>query len=410
MGPDSVPREVRPFCVPVSRLVPIRLRWSGYALVGVVCATIAVWPTTAVAHDASSWGGLFRSRDGGATWFQANQGRLVAGALGIAVDPSDANHLLLGTDAGLLTSRNGGLDWQAAVGLPGTAVLTVAFDRGGRRELAGSDIGVFSSEDDTAWRAAAVPAAGVPARGLVVGRLPGQVYLLGSRGLFRSDDWSQTWTPLDAGLPREPVLGLGVVDDHSLVCLVGGQTWLSDDAGQSWRPGPGGLPQGQLQMLSADETGIWTAGRDRLFRSEDGGRTWRTIGQPLPDAHTDIRGVVASADAARILVSTHRGAYSTSDGGATWSAVTDNLPGHIEAGPLLRDPVDAGTVYIGFALTPYDEQWRRAVDGGSAASRIATADIVGAAAFLLLLALGSGLALHWLARRRAPRTAAVSVR
>ena len=388
------------------RPVCMRLRSSKYALAGVVWVLLAVWPATAVAHDASSWGGLFRSRDGGATWFQANQGRLVAGALAIAVDPSDANHLLLGTDAGLLTSRNGGLDWQAAVGLPGTAVLAAAFDRDGRRQLAGSDVGVFSSDDGAGWRAAAVPAGGVPARALVVGRRPGQVYLLGAQGLFRSDDWSTTWTRLDAGLPRGAVLGLAVVDDRTLVCLVAGQPWLSDDAGQSWRPGPGGLPRGQLQMLSADQTGVWTAGADRLFRSEDGGRTWRNVGQPLPDAHTDTRGVVASADGTRILVSTHRGAYTTTDGGATWNALTDNLPGHIEAGPLLRDPVDARTVYIGFALTPYDEQWRRAVNGGSAASRIGTADVVGAAAFLLLLALGSGVALQWLARRRAPHTAA----
>jgi photosystem II stability/assembly factor-like uncharacterized protein len=384
-------------------LVAMHLRRGRLALVGALCVTLAVCPNTAAAHDASSWGGLFRSRDGGATWFQANQGRLVAGALAIAVDPSDANHLLLGTDAGLLTSRNGGLDWQAALGLPGTAVLAVAFDRDGRRQLASSDVGVFTSDDGAAWRAAAVPAGGVPARALVVGRRVGEVYLLGPRGMFHSDDWSATWTTLATGLPREPVLGLAVVDERSLVCLASGQPWLSDDAGQSWRAGPGVLPAGQLQMLSADQTGVWTAGADRLFHSDDGGRTWRNVGQPLPDAHTDIRGVVASADAARILVSTHRGAYTTTDGGATWSAVTDNLPGHIEAGPLVRDPVDARTVYIGFALTPYDEQWRRALDGGSAATRLGTADVVGAAAFLLLLAFGSGLALQWLARRREPR-------
>src|SRR5256885_11338409 len=87
--------------------------------------------TSASAHDASSWGGVFRSRDGGATWFQANQGRLVAGALAIAVDPSDPNHLLLGTDAGLLTSRNGGLDWPSAVRLPGAVGLAIPLDPAG---------------------------------------------------------------------------------------------------------------------------------------------------------------------------------------------------------------------------------------------------------------------------------------
>ena len=363
--------------------------------------------TPASAHDASGWGGLFRSRDGGVTWFQANQGRLVAGALAIAVDPTDPNHLLLGTDAGLLTSHNGGLDWQAAAGLPGAAVLAVAFDDAGRRQLAATDAGVFTSEDGSLWRAAGVPSGGVPARALVVGRRPGQVYLIGSHGLFRSDDWTASWTPLDAGLPREPVLGFAAVDDQVLMCLVDGQVWLSDDAGRTWRLGAGGLPQGQLQMLAAQDTGVWAAGADRLFRSEDRGRTWRSVGQPLPDAHTDIRGVLESSDATRLLVSTHRGVYTSVDGGATWSAVTDNLPGHVEAGPLVRDPLESRTVYVGFALTPYDEQWRRALDGGSTASRLGLADLVGAAAFLLLLAIGGGVALHWLARRREPRAAAL---
>ena len=371
------------------------------------CLLLAMWPAAASAHDASGWGGLFRSRDGGATWFQANQGRLVGGALAIAVDPGDPNHLLLGTDAGLLTSRNGGLDWQAAVGLPGAAVLALAFDRVGGRQLAATDAGLFASDDGGHWRAAGVPAGGVPARALIVGRRPGQVYLVGAHGLFRSDDWSASWTPLDGGLPRQPVLALAAPDDddNALVCLVAGQMWSSDDAGQSWRPGPDSLPQGQLEMLATDDVRLWTAGADRLFRSDDRGRTWRDVGQPLPDARTEIRGVFAGADAARLVVSTHRGVYASFDGGSTWAAVTDNLPGHIEAGPLARDPLEAGTLYVGFALTPYDEQWRRALDGGSAANRLGLADLVGAAAFLLLLAIGGGVALHWLARRGPPRTA-----
>ena len=50
---------------------------------------------------------------------------------------------------------------------------------------------------------------------------------------------------------------------------------------------------------------------------------------------TDVS--VASADAAQIVVSTHRGVYTSIDGGTTWTLVADNLPGHIEAGPLVRE-------------------------------------------------------------------------
>src|SRR5215470_939830 len=64
-----------------------------------------------VAHDPSAWGGTFRSRDGGATWMPIDAGLFVGGAITVAIDPLDANHLLYATDTRLLRSHNGGRDW-----------------------------------------------------------------------------------------------------------------------------------------------------------------------------------------------------------------------------------------------------------------------------------------------------------
>ncbi len=52
----------------------------------------------ASAHDASSYGGVFRSRDLGAAWLNADVGLFLNAALVIAVDPRDSSHLLVGTD------------------------------------------------------------------------------------------------------------------------------------------------------------------------------------------------------------------------------------------------------------------------------------------------------------------------
>ena len=54
------------------------------------------------AHDPSAYGGLFRSRDHGASWFPADTGLLLSGVLDVAINPADANALLLATDTGLL--------------------------------------------------------------------------------------------------------------------------------------------------------------------------------------------------------------------------------------------------------------------------------------------------------------------
>src|SRR5262245_55504006 len=115
-------------------MIPLRC-----VLLGGFCGLLlgpAVGPPAAVGHDPSAYGGLFRSRDDGATWLPANPGRVVSGAIALAVSPADATHLLLATDSGLLRSRNGGLEWsvEAPTVLVGP-VFAVAFAADGRRAL-----------------------------------------------------------------------------------------------------------------------------------------------------------------------------------------------------------------------------------------------------------------------------------
>ena len=80
------------------------LRFASLALVFFLTAT------SALAHDPSAWGGLFRSRDNAATWMPVDAGLFIGGALAVSVSPTDANHLLYATDSRLLRSRNGGRD------------------------------------------------------------------------------------------------------------------------------------------------------------------------------------------------------------------------------------------------------------------------------------------------------------
>src|SRR5437899_12748150 len=105
-------------------------------VIAVLAAVALLWSSAVAAHDASAWGGLFRSRDHGATWFLASPGTYPTAAIALAVSPTDHNHLLLATDTGLLRSRNGGRDWsrEASNVLTG-AVFAAAFAGDGRRAL-----------------------------------------------------------------------------------------------------------------------------------------------------------------------------------------------------------------------------------------------------------------------------------
>jgi len=330
-------------------------------------------------------------------------------ALAVALDPNDTTRLLLGTDSGLLESRNGGLDWDlvAADVLVGP-VLAVAFDSTGQTLLAATGSTLAISDDGVHWRPATLPVGAAPARSLVAGTAPGAFYLVGWQGLFRTENSGGTWSELHTGRsdPKVTRLVSDAQTPAQLMAVDVGDIWLSRDSGRRWEFRSADLPAGQIQAAAFDPgqpDGLWAAGANQVFASDDAGSTWRRVGQPLPEADTEIRGMTVDArDRAHIVLSTHRGLYASRDGASTWDLLGDNLPGHIDAGPLMRAQGESTTLYAGFSVTPYDEAWNTAAAGGSPLSRLAASEAVGGAAFIVLVGLAAGLALRWLALRSAP--------
>ena len=92
--------------------------------------------------------------------------------------------------------------------------------------------------------------------------------------------------------------------------------------------------------------------------------------------------------------------YRSEDGGSTWALTEGNLPVHLEAGPLVRDPSDARTLYAVYSLMPYAEVWRTALEGSNLLARTDPVSLAGGLAFVLLLMIGGGLLARWLARQR----------
>jgi hypothetical protein len=106
------------------------------------------------------------------------------------------------------------------------------------------------------------------------------------------------------------------------------------------------------------------------------------------------------------VLTTDRGLARSVDRGASWEIVSDNVPIHLEALPLVRDPANPDVVYAGFSLRPYDEIWRAAAERSSALARLDPIELAGGIALLAILALGAAAALRVLARRAAVPTAA----
>ena len=119
-------------------------RLPGFLLSLAVLLILSV--SAAQSHDPAAWGGLFRSRDDGATWMSANRGYYLSGAIALAVSPADPDHLLLGAETGLFRSHNGGRDWvvEAPSVIVGS-VFAATFAADGRRALISTSLGIFCS-------------------------------------------------------------------------------------------------------------------------------------------------------------------------------------------------------------------------------------------------------------------------
>jgi photosystem II stability/assembly factor-like uncharacterized protein len=370
-----------------------------------VACVLSVLTGSASSHDASSYGGVFRSRDLGATWLNADVGLFLNAPLILAVDPRDSSHLLVGTDLGILSSHNGGRSWvpEARDVIIGE-VFALAFSPDGELALCASSSGVFRRNQD-GWRRAEAPDSAIPARALVAGAANNRFYLLGRSQLFASEDGGRSYATVP-GLPQvSEMTALVAIPGSSdiLAAVVEGRAMISHDGGHSWRSaglGDATAPVDTIATDAARPRRIWAAAGSRIAFSDDLDAGWHSVGRSLPEARVRVRGIVASSDATTLVVSSDHGIYRSENGGETWALKEDNLPIHIEAGPLARDPSDAGIIYAVFSLMPYAEAWRVAVEGGNLLARVEPISLIGGLSFCVLVLIGGGLAVRHLSRRR----------
>jgi hypothetical protein len=241
---------------------------------------------------------LMRSTDEGRTWQEIVRG------LGdeteqlarIGLSASDARVMYLTTRAnGILKSDDGGASWHPA-----------------NRGLASMSLG----------EVAVSPAS--PDVVLVAGNVFG--------GLFRTDDGGESWSTVEG---FERVTAMTFLSDGSdlVVGDARGRVVASGDGGATWDP-PLTLAEGDAVTALGAGVGhdsseiVFAATKGgRLFRSDDGAKSFLRAGKGLPDE--EVRSLELSPDYpedSTLWASTwHSGVFRSENGGDTWEPMAEGL-------------------------------------------------------------------------------------
>lgn len=192
---------------------------------------------------------------------------------------------------------------------------------------------------------------------------PSTVYAATAYGVFKTTDSGETWKekPLGLTLPFTSDVLVDRSDSRRIFAATEEGLLMSRDAGETWMPA--GLRGKEIRAIVQDPEQpevLWVGTEnDGVFRSSDGGRTWRQRSVGLK--HHTVYAIAIHPDNSSLLYAgTHGGGvYITVNGGERWTASSTGLGNPVVHSLLVMktrpDVVFAGTLNGGLY---------RSTDGG----------------------------------------------
>ncbi len=350
--------------------------------VGGRIADIACHPTDpSIVYAGTASGGVFKTTDGGTTWFPTFDDESSLSIGSVAVDPGNAQTIWVGTGepnggggsvtyggTGVFRSTDGAATWQN-MGLTDTRYIgrvrvhpsdpnTVFVAALGSQWTTSPDRGVYRTTDaGSSWDRVLASTDSTGAVDLLIHpTTPSTVYAVmwersrgpdyldyggPTSGLFRSTDGGDTWGELTSGLPSgdrgrigiaqcesQPNVMYAIYAESNPGAFVG--LYRSTDAGLTWSQtndsslsgmySSFGWWFGNVRVDPDDPDVVFALGLDS-YRSTNGGSSWSWISSTM---HVDHHALDFASDGT-IFEGNDGGMYRSTNGGSTWAKL-DDLP------------------------------------------------------------------------------------
>lgn len=305
-------------------------------------------------YQGATGGGVWKTTDAGTTWQNISDGYFGTGGIGsIVVAPSDRNVIYVGTGEspvrGVKTSHGDGIYKSTDAGATWTHL-----GMEGTRHI--SRVLVHPRNPDRLW---------MGAQGNPWGANP-------ERGVYRSDDGGRNWEKVlfvndSSGIvdmsmhPTNPDIIMATSWEFRRWPWVvksggpGSRVWKTTDGGDTWREISAGIPElkGKIGVAisPADPSVVYLAiealkREGGVYRSDDGGETFRQVSN---DPTTFARAwyymhiVADPRDADEVWV-LNSGAMKSIDGGKTYTRIPDS---HVDHHALWINPDDTDIMING---------------------------------------------------------------
>ncbi|MFB0536141.1 MAG: tetratricopeptide repeat protein [Anaerolineae bacterium] len=291
--------------------------------------------------------GIYRTTDGGYRW---NRIRAQSTVISLTLDPTNPSTLYVATQQEILQSIDSGTTWDLVAvlkdDLPESPIVLAVSECNSQIVYAGTDGGVYRSPDGgRMWEERNKAMGSIPIYSLVISPYNDQlVYAagMGSEIWKSTDGGSSPWDRLSSDYLREGIYALALHPDDSQWIYAGTNAStlvLSTDGGHNWLLRDGGLehPSFELKIsaLAIDprnpdiiyaSTGFRSNYNGHgIYKSTDGGLSWKTINNGLPVDDMYLGGYYVQAvaidpyDSQTIYAGGFSGLYKSTDGGASWS-------------------------------------------------------------------------------------------